>query len=264
MYPHIRQRFNKNPYQNERHIFASSERMKSNRRGMGILPMILHGRDARATSQIAKCLGPVGVHNVPFVSDSKYARYQDEERNEPAGALRLFAPHAGASRGVTLIELLIVVAMIAILAAPLATVGIYVMRRSHTGILDSQGRNQLRLAATALIKDIKSAVAVEPELSSWKQDDQTLILRLATYEKGDPEYVVYAHKDNSLVRTALYSKASGRVPHSFVCAENLDTFEYTRVERLISFTLRVNYSWHQEKHPFEISTSVALQHVGGV
>jgi prepilin-type N-terminal cleavage/methylation domain-containing protein len=166
------------------------------------------------------------------------------------------------SLGVTLIELLIVTAIIAILAAPLATVGIYVMRRSHTGILDSQGRNQLRLAATALIKDIKSAVAVESGLDSWQEDEKTLILRLAAYEPRDPVYMIYTQKDNSLIRTAIYRNESKRPPHSSVCVQNLDHFAYSRTEKLITFELRVNYSWHQEEHPFEISSSAALQHVG--
>ncbi len=177
-------------------------------------------------------------------------------------ALRPYGRQPAASLGVTLIELLIVVAMISILAVPLTTLSLYVMRRSHTGMLDSHGRNQLRLAATALIKDIKSAVAVKSELDSWQEDEKTLILRLATYEPRDPVYVVYARKENALVRTAIYRNESKRPPHSSVCVENLDHFAYSRMEKLITFELRVNYSWHQEEHPFEISSSAALQHVG--
>lgn len=176
--------------------------------------------------------------------------------------LRLLGRRPHTSCGVTLIELLIVIAIITVLAAPLTTVGLYVMRRSHTGILDSHGRNQLRLASTALIKDIKSAVAVESRLDSWQQDDTTLILRLATYDPADPAYVVYTRKDNTLVRTTVYSKESGRSPHSCVCVENLDHFAYARENKLITFVLRVNYRWHQEQHPFEISSSAAVQHVG--
>lgn len=177
-------------------------------------------------------------------------------------ALRPYGRQPAASHGVTLIELLIVVAMLTILAAPLTTLTLYVMRRSHTGLLDSHGRTQLRMAATALIKDIKSAVAAESELDSWQEDEKTLILRLATYEPRDPVYVIYTRKDNVLVRTAIYSKESGRLPHSSVCVENLDHFAYSRTEKLITFELRVNYSWHQEEHPFEIGSSAALQHVG--
>lgn len=177
-------------------------------------------------------------------------------------ALRPYGRQPAASHGVTLIELLIVVAMISILAVPLTTLSLYVMRRSHTGMLDSHGRNQLRLAATALIKDIKSAVAVESGLDSWQEDEKTLILRLATYEPVDPVYVIYTRKENSLVRTAIYREESGRLPHSSICVENLDHFAYSRTEKLITFELRVNYSWHQEEHPFEIGSSAALQHVG--
>jgi prepilin-type N-terminal cleavage/methylation domain-containing protein len=167
-----------------------------------------------------------------------------------------------ARRAFTLIELLIVILIIAILSAP-TTLIIYVLHTSKGGEIDTGLRSQLRLASSALIRDIKNARAVPEQIESFSSTPDTLILRQTRTTALSPEHIIYYRKDDKLYRRVVFSQESGRQANETVFADRLKNVSFSREGRLVSFTIEAGFTYDQRPYVYTVSSAAASQSESG-
>lgn len=160
----------------------------------------------------------------------------------------------------TLIELLIVIAIIAILSGTLWLTLIYYERCAHTYQLQQDMHDQARLAIQALIKDIANASAVVNAVANWQQNPNILILKLADPESAKAQFVIYEARNYTLFRHTLRQQGQDFTTHSTkIIGQNLQDFSYSLESKLINFQLTLAFDWQQRRFEAKFASAANLQ-----
>ncbi|MCX7766495.1 MAG: prepilin-type N-terminal cleavage/methylation domain-containing protein [Candidatus Sumerlaeia bacterium] len=160
----------------------------------------------------------------------------------------------------TLIELLIVVAMIAILSGTLWLTLIYYERRAHSYQLQQDMHAQARFAIQAIIKDIANSSDVVNAVATWQQNKNILILKLADPESTRAEFVIYEAKNDMLLRHILRNQEEDYTTHSTkIIGQNLKDFSYSLSQKLIDFQLTLAFDWQQRHFEAKFASAANLQ-----
>lgn len=160
----------------------------------------------------------------------------------------------------TLIELLIVVAIIATLSGTLWLTLIYYERRAYTYQLQQDMHDQARLAIQALIKDITNASAVVNAVANWQQNKNVLILKLADPESAKAQFIIYEARNDTLFRHTLRQQEHDFTTHSTkIIGPNLQDFSYSLESKLINFQLTLAFDWQQRHFEAKFASAANLQ-----
>lgn len=162
--------------------------------------------------------------------------------------------------GVTLIEMLIVVAIIAIIGAPIMTVTIYAIHQGKEGDLNSEQQDALRLASYSLYKDIKNASSAEviADKSGTKSNSLKLYFD-KMFKNASYEYTIYtSDKGNFLKKTY---KKNGQLLEIHKYINNVNTADFKIGNNVVRYTLRTKITWDNRDIIYEIKTAVKI---GGI
>ncbi len=156
--------------------------------------------------------------------------------------------------GMTLIELLIVVAIIAVTSGVLWSTMIIYGRNTHIFSYQSDVQNAARMTCYSIIKDIANTSDILQEYEQWQRDDSTLILQY----KSQDRVVVYQKVDDALYRYSITD--AGTAPHkTAVITDNVTTFTYTIEGKRVRFRSDITYTWQDREKTYTYSSAGRLQ-----
>ena len=159
----------------------------------------------------------------------------------------------------TLIELLIVIAIIAIISGVLWMTMVLFIRNAHTIGVETGIKEGARLACYCLIKDVSSASQILNKFDKWQRSDNTLLLK--TNERDGDSIIVYEWKDEGFNRYRI-SPADAekiRIHCSRLIPRRVAGFEYKLSGKTLSFTLKLGYTWQGKEKVYEFSSAANVQ-----
>ncbi len=159
-------------------------------------------------------------------------------------------------RGITLIEMLIVIAIIAIISGPLCFTFVIYSRQSHTLSIDFALQDSARLACSALIRDISSASETLDKYEAWERSPSVLILKSMRGEKE--QFIIYECKEGWFARHIIRPDTQSIIHTSRVIPEHVRSFEYDVKGRLIHFKLSMGYTFQGKEKALEYSSASAM------
>jgi len=161
------------------------------------------------------------------------------------------------NKGFTLIEILIVIAILSIAFEGLFHATVLIYREGGTGAEEMMTRQQIQLFSSALFRDVKNSTDVMDSYDNLKNSDECLILKPSPLSLSQKKCkaLAYYKNGNKIIRRVYFSEKSR---NETTILGNLKYLRFEKRGKLINWTIESDVQFQDHIREFKLTSTSSL------